>query len=83
MVLSFHGIEWFEECREEDVRSQRRRSTQKDSKRNEIHVCDNVVSAEANETHDGEPDGDDLGYYFARGEGEEYRHTDEPVTWWK
>lgn len=53
---------------------------EEDGERDEIHVCDDVVGAEADEAHDGEPDRDHFGDDFARGDGEEDGHTDEPVT---
>ena len=45
----------------------------------EVHVCDDVVEAEGDEGGRGEPDGEDLGDDFARGEGHEDGEADEPV----
>jgi hypothetical protein len=46
---------------------------------NKIHISDNVIGAETDETHDGEPDGDDFGDYFAGRDGEEDGDGYEPV----
>ncbi len=54
---------------------------EEDGERDEVHVGDDVVGAEPDEAHDGEPDGDDFGDDLARGDGEEDGHADEPVAW--
>lgn len=51
-----------------------------DGKRDEIHVCDYMVGAEANKAHNGKPDRNDFRNDVAGGDSEEDCHANEPVT---
>jgi hypothetical protein len=48
------------------VREEKRTYTEKDTQWDEVHICDNVVSTEAHETHNREPDSDDFGNNLSR-----------------